>query len=212
MNGESHWSKVWTKYQESEVSWFQESPSLSLDLVRHHAAEKNVRILDVGAGSSHLVDALLADGFGRVGVLDIAAPALEIARDRLGSRASSVDWIVSDVAAYEPSQPWDVWHDRAVFHFLVNRGDQEAYVRTLQRSLVPFGIVVIATFGLDGPKKCSGLDVRRHSPETLGESFGPGFVLLESRVEVHRTPDGTDQQFIYCAFRRDTKRERKSHR
>lgn len=207
MNGESHWNKIWMKYRENEVSWFQESPSLSLDLVQRHAVDKSARILDVGGGSSRLVDALLADGFGHVGVLDIAAPAMDVARARLGARAESVEWIVRNVTAYEPSHPWDVWHDRAVFHFLVDAGDEESYVQAVRRSLSPSGVVVIATFGPDGPKKCSGLDVKRYSAETLGDTFGSEFVLLENHVEIHRTPDGTDQQFIYCVFRRGTRGE-----
>jgi len=203
MNRQSHWNGVWAKIRESEVSWYQERPSLSLDLVQRYAVDKNTRILDVGGGSSRLVDALLVQGFGHVGVLDIAAPALEVAQARLGERASAVEWIVGEVTAYEPSCHWDVWHDRAVFHFLVDASDRQLYVQAVQRSLSGSGVVVIATFGPDGPKKCSGLDVERHSPDTLREVFGSGFSLLESHVEMHRTPGGADQQFVYCVFRRD---------
>jgi len=199
---ESHWNKVWAKYRETEVSWFQETPSLSIDLVKRYAADRGARILDIGGGSSRLVDVLLADGFRHVGVLDVAEPALKVARDRLGSRASSVEWILSDVTAYEASQPWDVWHDRAVFHFLVDAGDQESYVRAMKRSLAESGVVVIATFGPEGPEKCSGLDVKRHSPKTLGEAFGSEFVLLDSHIEIHSTLGAKDQQFVFCVFRR----------
>jgi RimJ/RimL family protein N-acetyltransferase/2-polyprenyl-3-methyl-5-hydroxy-6-metoxy-1,4-benzoquinol methylase len=207
MSRQSHWNKVWTENRESEVSWFQEKPSLSLDLVQRHAADKNARILDVGGGSSRLVDALLASGFGNVGVLDIAAQALEVARDRLGDLASSVEWIVADVTAYKPSHPWDIWHDRAVFHFLVDMGDRQSYVQAMRRFLSPSGVVVIATLGPDGPKKCSGLDVQLYTPKMLSEVFGSGFVLLESYVEMHRTPSGADQQFVYCVFRRDARHD-----
>lgn len=210
VNREFHWNNVWTKSEETEVSWFQERPSLSLDLVARYASDKDARILDVGGGSSRLVDALLADGFGHIGVLDVAEPGLEVARDRLGSRALSVEWIVSDVTAYESLQPWDVWHDRAVFHFLVGAADQQLYVQALKRSLAPSGVVVIGTFGPEGPTRCSGLDVKRHSPETLGEAFGSEFVLVESHIEIHHTPDGTDQQFVYCVFRRDTRHKKKN--
>ncbi|UCG52715.1 MAG: class I SAM-dependent methyltransferase [Candidatus Latescibacterota bacterium] len=207
LDRQTHWSKVWAKYRENEVSWFQETPSLSLELIQRHTVDKNVRILDVGGGSSRLVDNLLTSGFVNVGVLDIAAPALEAARTRLGDRASSVEWVVGDVTAYEPLRPWDVWHDRAVFHFLVNAGEQQSYVHSLRRSITPAGVVVIATFGPEGPKRCSGLDVKRRSPDTLGEVFGSDFVLLESHYEIHRTPDGKDQQYVYCVFRRDMKRD-----
>jgi trans-aconitate methyltransferase len=176
---------------------------MSLDLVERHAADKDTQILDVGGGSSRLVDGLLTDGFGNVGVLDIAAPALVLARGRLGNLASSVEWIVADVTKYEPPHPWDVWHDRAVFHFLTDAGDRQSYVQSMRSSLSSSGVVVIAAFGPEGPKKCSGLDVRRYSPETLSEAFGSEFVLLENHVEMHRTPSGADQQFVYCVFRRD---------
>ena len=206
MSGESHWNKIWTKYRETEVSWFQEKPLLSLDLIKRHTVDRNVRVLDVGGGSSRLVDYLLTSGFGHIGVLDIAVPALNVAEVRLGDRASSVEWIVSDVTAYEPSQPWDVWHDRAVFHFLVDAGDRQSYVQSLRRSLCPNGIVVIGAFGPEGPKKCSGLDVKRHSPESLCKAFGSEFVLVESQLEIHQTPDGTNQQFVYCVFQLEKKR------
>jgi len=207
MDKQSHWNKVWTRNQESEVSWFQERPDLSIDLVQRHAADKNSRILDVGSGSSRLVDALLTDGYEHVGVPDVAAPALDLARSRLGDLALSVEWIVADVTSYEPSHRWDVWHDRAAFHFLVDAGEQQLYVRTLRCALSPDGVVVIATFGPDGPKKCSGLDVMRHNPESLCEVFGAGFVLLEIHVEVHRTPSRADQQYVFCVFRRDTRHD-----
>jgi len=203
LSRESHWNEVWSKNREGKESWFQERPSLSLDLIQRHTANRSARILDVGGGSSLLAETLLADGFEHIGVLDIAASALERARNRMGNRDPSVEWIAGDVTAYEPSLPWDLWHDRAVFHFLVDADDQESYMRSVRRSLSPTGIVVISTFGPDGPEKCSGLNVKCHSPESLGEAFGSGFALLESHIEMHRTPNNTDQQFVYCVFRRD---------
>jgi SAM-dependent methyltransferase len=202
MDRQAHWNKVWTKNQESEVSWFQQKPSLSLDLVERYAVDKTACILDVGGGSSRLVDSLLATGFDHLGVLDIAAPALELARGRLGERAPSVEWIVGDVTTYEPSHPWDIWHDRAVFHFLVDADDRNSYVQAVRRSLVPSGVLVLATFGPQGPTKCSGLEVQRHSPDTLAEVFGSDFALQEKHLEVHHTPGGSEQQFVYCVFRR----------
>jgi len=202
MDRQSHWNAVWGKIRENEVSWFQETPSLSLELVQRYAVDKSARILDVGGGSSRLVDGLLAQGFGNVGVMDIAAQALEVAQARLGERASAVEWTVGDATAFEPSQLWDVWHDRAAFHFLMDAGDQQSYVKSIRRALSPSGVVVVATFGPDGPQKCSGLDVKRHSTETIGSVFGSEFSLLESHIEMHRTPGGADQQFLYCVFRR----------
>lgn len=207
MDRQSHWNKIWIKYRETEVSWFQESPKLSFEYIERYAIDNDARILDVGGGSSRLVDSLLTNGYENLGVLDVAEPALERARVRLGSRSSSVEWIVADVTAYETSSKWDVWHDRAVFHFLIDDEERRAYVRSVRIALTSDGIVVIATFGPDGPEKCSGLDVKRHSPETLCQSFGPEFVLLESDVEIHHTPDGTKQQFVYCVFRRCMIRE-----
>ena len=154
------------------------------------------------------MDALLADGFENVGVLDIASPALEVARNRLGAVGTSVEWIVGDVTEYAPSHRWDVWHDRAVFHFLVDANDRRLYLQTVRESLAPSGIVVIATFGPEGPTRCSGLDVRRHSPEMLSEEFGPDFALLESHVEDHPTPGGANQQFVYCVFRLGTNQKK----
>jgi SAM-dependent methyltransferase len=201
MDRQSHWKKVWTKYNETEVSWFQNQPALSIDLVLRHVESVGSRILDVGGGSSRLVDSLLGRGFRNVGVMDVAAPALEIARARLGDRAESVEWIVADALDYAPTRRWDVWHDRAVFHFLLEPAERASYVQAMLRSLNAFGCVVIATFGPDGPDRCSGLDVKRHSPESLAEVFGPGFELVEDHVEMHRTPGNKDQQFVYCVFR-----------
>lgn len=180
---------------------------MSLDLIKRHAIGEDVRILDVGGGSSRLADCLLTSGFRHVGVLDISARSLEVAGARLGDRASSVEWLVADVAAYEPSHPWDVWHDRAVFHFLLDDRERQSYVRSMRRSLEPNGIVVVATFGPDGPDRCSGLDVERHTPETLCNAFGSEFNLVESHVEMHQTPDGKDQQFVYCVFHRAERRK-----
>ncbi len=174
---------------------------MSLDLVERYAVDKTARIFDVGGGSSRLVDFLLATGYEHLGVLDIAAPALELARARLGERAPSVEGIVGDVTTYEPSHPWDVWHDRAVFHFLVDADDRNSYVQAVRRSLAPSGVAVLATFGPQGPKKCSGLEVQRHSPETLAEVFGSDFALQEKHLEVHHTPGSSEQQFVYCVFR-----------
>jgi 2-polyprenyl-3-methyl-5-hydroxy-6-metoxy-1,4-benzoquinol methylase len=202
MDRKSHWKKVWTNNPETEVSWFQEKPAMSLELIRQYAGAHQDRILDVGGGSSRLVDGLLEEDFRRVGVMDIAEPALKTAQVRLGDRAKLVKWIEADVLHYTPDHVWDVWHDRAVFHFLTEPSDRALYVQTIAKTLSLSGLMVISTFGPEGPTRCSGLDVMRHSPDSLSSAFGADFELAESRVEMHRTPDNKEQQFVYSVFKR----------
>ena len=202
MGRKSHWKKVWTNNQETEVSWFQEKPAMSLELIRQYAGVHQETILDVGGGSSRLVDALLEEKFRRVGVMDIAEPALKAAQTRLGDRAKLVEWIEADVLYYTPNHEWDVWHDRAVFHFLTESSDRALYVQTVAKTLSPSGLMVISTFGPEGPTRCSGLDVMRHSADSLLDAFGAGFEVVESRYEIHHTPDNKEQQFVYSVFRR----------
>jgi SAM-dependent methyltransferase len=173
-----------------------------LSLVAACRPTPTTRIVDVGGGTSTLVDALLAGKFGNVGVLDISGTALRLAQERLGTDAGRVEWFTADVLQFASPHPWDIWHDRAVFHFLVTARDRAAYRQTLQRSLAAGGHAVISTFGPEGPTRCSGLDVVRYSPEELHAELGPAFSLIESQEEVHRTPGGKNQQFVYCRFRR----------
>jgi SAM-dependent methyltransferase len=184
------------------VSWYQANPEYSLALMDAAGATRDTRIVDVGGGASRLVDCLLDRGFTDLTVLDIAQGALARARERLGDRAGAVQWIEADVKGFEPAEGWDVWHDRAVFHFLVQAEDREAYRRTLMTSLVPGGHAIIATFGSQGPTRCSGLDVVRYSAAGLLAELGPGWKLVTEREELHRTPDGVEQQFVYGLFRR----------
>jgi len=172
-------------------------------LIQRHAPSRDAPIIDVGGGGSRLVDGLLARGFRNISVLDIANPALEVAKKRLGIRAEPVEWIVSDVLQYKPSGPWHIWHDRAVFHFLIAASDRASYLQTLKDALDPGGCVVIATFGPEGPDRCSGLDVTRYGPEMLADEFGRQFDLIESREEGHKTPKGAIQQFVYAVLRRN---------
>ena len=197
-----HWEEVYATRFPDKVSWYQERPNLSLRLIEKAAANVDSRVLDVGGGASRLVDSLLDEGFSHVGVLDIAQNALNVSKSRLGARASLVEWFVADVKDFRSPHPWDVWHDRAVFHFLVDVDDREAYRRVLLRYLVPGGSAVIATFGPEGPERCSGLEVARYTPETLLDSLGPDFEMIEQCEEAHRTPSGDTQQFIYCWFGR----------
>jgi SAM-dependent methyltransferase len=185
------------------MSWYQANPEYSLALLDAAGATRDSRIVDVGGGASRLVDCLLDQGFADLTVLDIAQGALVRARQRLGDRAGAVQWIEADVTAFEPSERWDIWHDRAVFHFLVQAEDREAYRRTLNNSLVPGGHAIIATFGPEGPTRCSGLDVVRYSASGLLTELGPGWELVGEREELHLTPGGAIQEFMYGMFRRE---------
>jgi SAM-dependent methyltransferase len=202
MDKQPHWEKIWTKYRETELSWFQDEPTLSLDLIKRYAESRDNRIIDAGGGGASLVDGLLAAGYKGPGVLDISNPALEVARARLGDRSNLVNWIVSDVLEYEPAQLWDVWHDRAVFHFLTAGADRALYRDAVLRSLNPSGFLIIATFALEGPNRCSGLDVIRHGPESIEQDFGTHFRLVEHHDEIHRTPANVEQKFNYFVLKR----------
>jgi ubiquinone/menaquinone biosynthesis C-methylase UbiE len=197
---QSHWQNVYTTKGELDVSWFQERPTVSLDLIAT-AGNTASFVIDVGGGASRLVDALLARGFRRVTVLDVSEAALIVAKQRLGPNANAVQWIAADVTAWEPAEHYDVWHDRAAFHFLTAPSDRDAYVARLTRALRPGGQAIIGTFSLAGPERCSGLPVVRYDAPSLGEVLGPAFRLLETREHEHRTPWGSAQQFQFSRFR-----------
>jgi 2-polyprenyl-3-methyl-5-hydroxy-6-metoxy-1,4-benzoquinol methylase len=201
-NRRGHWEGVYTAKGEDEVSWFQETPELSLELLRLIGATPSSAVIDIGGGASRLVDSLLAQGFVNVTVLDLSATALETARARLGDKASKVKWIVADVTRWQPSETYDVWHDRAAFHFLTAPGGQAAYVKALTQALRRGGHAIIGTFALDGPEKCSGLPVQRHDSGSIGALLGSEFVLIDSRRHEHTTPWKSVQRFQFSAFRR----------
>jgi 2-polyprenyl-3-methyl-5-hydroxy-6-metoxy-1,4-benzoquinol methylase len=205
MNAKTHWESIYSAKQATEVSWYQAHPQLSLDLIRHAASNNPAAaIIDVGGGASTLVDHLLDDGFTDVTVLDISARALLAAQIRLGERASRVTWIEADVTTADlPVHHFAVWHDRAVFHFLIDPRDRRRYVRTVSHAVKPDGTVIVATFADDGPTRCSGLKVARYSPAELHGEFGDEFHLLEHYRETHHTPFRTEQKFIYCLCRRE---------
>jgi SAM-dependent methyltransferase len=196
-----HWQNVYLTRRETEVSWFQETPTLSLELIRSVAPMPRSAIIDVGGGTSRLVDALLRDGFEVVSVLDVSETALSAAKARLGMDAARVQWIVADVTGWEPPQRYDIWHDRAAFHFLTEERDRAAYLERLVRALQPGGHAIIATFALDGPERCSGLPVVRYDAEGLGQVLGERFELLDTRRQDHCTPAGVAQRFQYSVFR-----------
>ncbi len=199
MQNKDHWEHVYQTKTAETVSWFQEHARLSLELIKSINPSHDSSIIDVGGGASTLVDDLLAEVFENLCVLDLSAHALAVARQRLGEKGNRVDWIEGDICSVAlPAQAFDIWHDRAVFHFLTDPADRQAYVEQVMRSVKPGGHVIVATFGPDGPDKCSGLPVQRYSPEGLHGEFGSAFQLLEHASEAHRTPMGHVQHFIYC--------------
>ena len=203
MENKQHWEQIYQTKPATQVSWFQAHPLLSLQYIQQTGVDKNAQIIDIGGGASMLVDHLLDDGFQHVTVLDISASALQVAQQRLGARADMVTWLEADITqAVLPNFEYDVWHDRAVFHFIAKPEDRQCYVNAVCRSVKPNGHVIIATFATDGPHQCSGLEVARYDSESLRNEFGAEFELLDSTREEHHTPFGTDQKFIYCYCRK----------
>jgi ubiquinone/menaquinone biosynthesis C-methylase UbiE len=199
---EAHWDQVYRTKRPDEVSWYQRDPALSLEFIQRLVPDLSASIVDVGGGASKLVDRLLQLGYSDVTVLDVSANALELARGRLGHEASRVRWIAGDVLATPLSNAsFDLWHDRAVFHFLTDAKDRSAYVSQVRRALRPNGSVVIATFAEDGQTRCSGLPVARYSANALHSEFGPAFELVDSAREQHVTPASVTQAFTYCLLR-----------
>lgn len=197
-----HWEDVYGSKADDEVSWFQARPERSLALIRQAAPDRSASIIDVGAGTSTLVDALLAEGHLNLAALDISAAAIARLRDRLGTAGGGIEWIVANIAQWQARRQWDIWHDRAVFHFLTGTAEQDAYIASLSSALSPGGAAIIATFALDGPEKCSGLPVQRYSGATLAGRLGSGFRLVSETPEEHVTPCGVVQKFIYAVLRR----------
>ena len=203
MESREHWEKVYNTKAPTEVSWFQEHAALSLKLIQEEANTKAASIIDVGGGVSTLVDDLLANGYEHLTVLDLSGAALAAARSRLGSQAARVKWVEANVLEAElPANGYDVWHDRAVFHFLTAEEDRQAYVKKVLHAVKPGGLVIVATFAEDGPTKCSGLPVRRYSATALHAEFGQPFELLGHERESHHTPGGNEQKFMYCFCRK----------
>jgi 2-polyprenyl-3-methyl-5-hydroxy-6-metoxy-1,4-benzoquinol methylase len=196
----SYWEKVYSKTEPYRASWYQSRPSRSLALIEATGAGESARIIDIGGGASTLTDYLLDAGYRDLTVLDIAQGAIEQAKLRLGDHAEKVSWLVQDVTATLSAGLYDVWHDRAVFHFLTDIEDRSHYVDTMTKLLKPGAHAIIATFALNGPAMCSGLDVVQYSAETLSSAIGDAFQLVDSSTEAHLTPGGFKQNFIYCLF------------
>ena len=200
---QAHWENVYTTKRETEVSWFQQSPAPSFELIVQAGAVSNSAIIDIGGGTSRLVDKLVEQGFEDVTVLDLSGAALAAARRRLGTGAERVNWIVADATTWEPVKPYDIWHDRAAFHFLTDASDRAAYIARLKRGLKIGGHAIIATFALDGPEKCSGLPVARYDSASLGQALGTAFKLVHAQRHEHATPWDSRQSFQFSVFRRE---------
>lgn len=200
MTARSHWDSVYQRKAADSVSWFQPHARQSLDLIqRISAGAASNCVIDVGGGAATLVDDLLAAGRFEMSVLDISGAALDVARTRLGKAARQVQWIEGDITEVAlPEQRFDIWHDRAVFHFLTDEAQRQAYVEQVRRAVRPGGHVIVAAFGPNGPTQCSGLPVVRYAPGELHAQFGRAFELLEHLQEAHHTPSGAIQQFVYC--------------
>ncbi len=195
-----HWERIYSTKQPEEVSWTQDNPKTSLDFIHSFNVSKQAEIIDIGGGDSKLVDKLLAEGFENITVLDISDKALQRAKARLGVSADQVNWVVSDVIAFKPEKTYDVWHDRAAFHFLTTPAQIEKYLQAASTSLSKNGFLTIGTFSENGPKKCSGLEVRQYSEETLQDQLKKSFSKIKCITEDHKTPFNTIQNFLFCSF------------
>lgn len=202
MDAKTHWEHVYTTKTPESVSWYRPHLEISLALIERAGVARSASIIDIGAGESTLVDDLLLRGYKDLTVLDVSQTAIEVTKKRLGPAADQVRWLAADVLAVElEPAACDLWHDRAVFHFLTKPEQRIAYVRQVMRAVKPGGHVIVSTFGLEGPTKCSGLEVMRYDSESLHGEFGGRFRLVESSKELHQTPFGTTQQFLYCYCR-----------
>lgn len=197
-----HWENVYETKTDQEVSWYQETPTTSLELIASFNLDKGASIIDVGGGNSNLAGELLKQGYTNLSVLDISAKSLERAKSKLVQEADKIYWIVSDILDFHPKQQYDLWHDRATFHFLTVKKDIEKYVNIVGEAIKTGGYLIIATFSMSGQKKCSGLDITQYSKEKLRGLFTESFELVKSFEEVHQTPFDTKQNFIYTLFRK----------
>ncbi|MBZ0105240.1 MAG: class I SAM-dependent methyltransferase [Sulfuricella denitrificans] len=196
----AHWENVYSTRKPDEVGWYQAYPEIPLHLIASTGVGKSAAIIDVGGGASNLVDALLENGYSDVTVLDLSAAALEASRARLDQSSNKVKWLVEDITCFIPARRYDVWHDRAVFHFLTEAADRQRYMKAARAALPPGGHLIMAAFALDGPPQCSGLDVARYSPESLQQEVGEGFALAESFGGLHITPSQGKQAYTFCRF------------
>lgn len=201
-NSKQHWDNVYNVKAEDEVSWFQQYPKTSMEFVELFDLPLSANIIDIGGGDSHFVDALLAKGYQNIWVLDISAAAIERAKKRLGGKAAQVHWIVSDVTEFEPTVSFDFWHDRAAFHFLTTEEKIYQYVSIAENAIKQNGYLILGTFSENGPKKCSGLDIKQYSEASMSARFEIAFDRIKCIQEDHLTPFNTIQNFLFCSFRK----------
>lgn len=199
---EDHWQNVYNKKNENQVSWYQKSPKLSLEFVKNLNLSLDAEIIDIGAGESRLVDNLLEMGFVNLSVLDISSKSIEKTKKRLGLKSKLVNWIVSDINNFNPTKKYDLWHDRAAFHFLKDSVEIDNYVKLVKGSLHNQGNLIIATFSENGPLKCSGLEVSRYSENSISGLFNNDFELIKSQKSIHKTPFSTSQEFLFSKFKK----------
>ena len=201
-SSQQHWDNVYSSKAENEVSWFQPYPATSMQFIELFDLPLDANIIDIGGGDSHFADALLDKGYKNIWVLDISAAAIEKAKQRLGARSSMVNWVVCDVTEFVPPVSFDFWHDRAAFHFLTNEENIYKYVRIAEQAIKPDGYLVLGTFSEDGPKKCSGLEIRQYTEASMSARFEVSFTRVKCIKEEHVTPFNTVQNFVFCSFRK----------
>jgi SAM-dependent methyltransferase len=204
VNRKDHWNHVYQTKRTDDLSWTQQNSDVSLELIEAAGVSKEAGIIDVGGGTSRLVGNLIEAGYSRLAVLDISRAALSQSQSRLAAESETIEWFEADVTSFKPPHTFGLWHDRAVFHFLTEPHDRHAYVATLRQTLQPTGAAIIATFALDGPLKCSGLDVMRHDERTIRAELGTEFQIQEVRRETHITPWQSEQRFVYFRFKRES--------
>lgn len=201
-NRKSHWENIYQTKALENVSWFQPTPETSLEFFERFDVPKTAKVIDVGGGDSYLVDHLLEKGYRDITVLDISAEAINRAKQRLGDKARQVNWVVSDITKFKPTQNYDFWHDRAVFHFLTEGQDISAYVDIAQHSIDQNGVLVMGTFSKQGPTKCSGIDIKQYSEVSLTNTFKTNFEKIDCKTVDHTTPSGSVQNFVFCSFKK----------
>ena len=197
-----HWERIYQEKGPNQVSWFKASLDISLELISLSGIDKNKKIIDVGGGASVFVDKLIEKKFTDLTVLDISANAIQYAKERLKEKANKVKWVESDIAQFQPPELYDLWHDWAVFHFFIDPADRKKYIKVLDKAVKPNGFVIIASFALEGPLKCSGLNVERYDAEKLSKELGTHFTLIKNVGQTHLTPWHSEQKFSYCLFKK----------
>lgn len=200
MTNKNHWENVYETKNPDEVSWTQKKPRTSLDFIRSFGLSKDAKIIDIGGGDSNLVDFLLEEGYKNITILDISAKALDKAKERLGEKSKKITWIVTDITEFQPTETYDIWHDRAAFHFLTTPEQIFKYVEITKKAVSKF--MILGTFSKNGPKKCSGLDITQYDEESMNSQFAENFEKIKCITEDHTTPFETTQNFVFCSFRK----------